>query len=292
MKKVLITGATGNIGRELVRFLAQEDADLQLTCAVQDIGQARKLFADLHALQYVSFDFEDQASCTAAFEQVEILFLLRPPHISQVDRVFRPLLQIAKNQGIRKVVFLSVQGVENSSVIPHHKIEKLIQELEFEYIFVRPGYFMQNLITSLLPEIREESQITLPAGRAKFNWIDARDIGEAAAKLIADFDRYKNKPYVITGSENLSFEEVCQMMSEVLERKIHYRSINPIHFFLKKKKEGLPAAFAGVMTILHFLPRLQTEPQIHPDFEQVVGRKPTMLREFLEREKLLFLPKG
>lgn len=236
----------------------------------------------------MKFDFENPQTFDLAFRDVEILFLLRPPHISQVEKVFRPLLESAKNHGIHKVVFLSVQGVEQSSIIPHHKIEELIRELQFDYIFVRPAYFMQNLTTALLKEIQIERSITLPSGDAKFNWVDTKNIGEATALLIHSFEKYENQAFVITGSANLSFTEVCELMTEIIGEKIKFKSINPVSFFFKKKREGISMAFALVMTLLHFIPRFQSEPEIYDDFERITGRKSNTLKLFLIREKKQF----
>lgn len=285
MRKILVTGATGNIGNEVVHFLCQPEANAEIIAAVRNVEKASSRFSDYPDLSFRSFDFEDSESFNSAFDQIDILFLLRPPHISEVDKYFKPLLQSARENGIRKVVFLSVQGAESSKVIPHNKIERLITDLGFEYIFVRPSYFMQNLTTTLLPEIQENRTITLPSGNAKFNWIDTRNIGEATAALIVSFEKYKNKAYDITGTENRNFADVTEMMSDITATKFNYRSINPIHFFFRKRKEGVLSGFAVVMTILHFLPRLQKEPEISDNFKMLTGKAPTTLEEFIEREQ-------
>jgi nucleoside-diphosphate-sugar epimerase len=178
-----------------------------------------------------------------------------------------------------------VQGAEKSKVIPHNKIERLIKKYGFKYIFVRPSYFMQNLTTTLLPEIQQSHSITLPAGKAKFNWIDVKNIGEASAMLITHFEKYQEDAYEITGSENKPFQEVTSIMSEVTGTKYSYRSINPLSFYFKKKKEGVKSGFAMVMTILHFLPRLQSDPTISDNFFKITGKKPTTIKEFLQNEK-------
>ena len=66
---------------------------------------------------------------------------------------------------------------------------------------------------------------------------------------------------------------------------MRFSSINPISFYFKKKKEGFAGGFAMVMTILHFVPRFQNEPEISECYQKLTGRKPTTLREFIEREK-------
>ncbi|WP_239794235.1 NmrA family NAD(P)-binding protein [Tenacibaculum finnmarkense] len=285
MKRILVTGATGNIGLEVVHYLSELNSDSEILAAVRNIDKAKKTFKNYPNLHYRKFDFENESTFSEAFDQVDILFLLRPPHISDVEEVFRPLLNSAEENGINKVVFLSVQGAEKSKVIPHNKIERLVQELQFDYIFVRPSYFMQNLTTTLLPEILTKKSITLPSGKAKFNWIDVKDIGESTATLIAKFENYQNQAYEITGTENKNFGDVADLMTDITGERIRFNSINPISFYFRKKKEGLNGGFAMVMTILHFLPRLQAEPKISDNYQKLTGKVPTTLQEFIEREK-------
>lgn len=203
MSKILITGATGNIGTEVVEFLSALEKKQQIILAVRNIESTKTRHSNLAKFNFRQFDFENEASFTEAFEGIQTLFLLRPPHISDIEKYFLPLLTAAESSGIKNIVFLSVQGAEKSKVIPHNKIERLIEKMDFNYIFVRPSYFMQNLTTALLPEIQMNKSITLPSGKAKFNWIDTKNIGEAIAVLITSFDKYKNQAYEITGSSRV-----------------------------------------------------------------------------------------
>lgn len=285
MKRILITGATGNIGTEVVHYLYELENEAEIIVAVRNIKSAKNKFPNCPKLVFRTFDFEEQNSFNGAFKDIDILFLLRPPHISEVDKYFQPLLKSAKKNGIEKVVFLSVQGAEKSKVIPHNKIERLIKSNDFKYIFVRPSYFMQNLTTTLLPEILENQTITLPSGQAKFNWIDVKNIGQVSAVLIKSFDKYQNSAYEITGTENKNFQEVTEIMTEITGTKFRFKSINPISFYFKKRKSGVQSGFAIVMTILHFLPRLQREPEISDNYFKLTGNKTTTLKEFINREK-------
>jgi uncharacterized protein YbjT (DUF2867 family) len=285
MKRILVTGATGNIGLEVIHYLSEINSDVEIVAAVRNIEKAKKKIINYPHIQYRAFDFENDHTFSDAFKRVDILFLLRPPHISDVEQIFRPLLNSAKEFGINKVVFLSVQGAEKSKVIPHNKIERLVQALQFEYIFVRPSYFMQNLTTTLLPEILKKRSITLPSGKAKFNWVDVKNIGEATAQLITKFQNYRNKAYDITGEENKNFSQVASLMTQITGEQIRFKSINPISFYFRKKTEGAKSGLAMVMTILHFLPRLQAEPKISDNYQKLTGKVPTTLQEFIKREK-------
>ncbi len=288
MQRILITGATGNIGFEVIRFMTKIDTSDRIIAGVRNIEKAKSVFQDYPKIEYKHFDFENFDTFDTALEGVDTLFLLRPPHISNVEKYFKPLLFKAKEKSINQIVFLSVQGAEKNKVIPHHKIERMIKEYGLDFIFLRPSYFMQNLTTTLIEDIKKRREIILPAGKAKFNWVDIQNIGEAAAILLKDFEKYKNREFEITGLKNENFESVTALINSVIDKPITYRDVNTLQFYFIKKNQGVNHGMILVMFLLHFLPRFQKEPQISGFYEKITGKQPTSLREFIEREKHKF----
>ncbi|HRZ96987.1 MAG TPA: NAD(P)H-binding protein, partial [Paludibacter sp.] len=126
MKQILITGATGNVGFEVIRFLDKIDTPNKIIAGVRNIESAKKVLNEFTNIDYVNFDFERPETFDNALQNIDTVFLLRPPHISDVKKYFRPLVQKIKEHKVKEVVFLSVQGAEKSKVIPHNKIERLI----------------------------------------------------------------------------------------------------------------------------------------------------------------------
>lgn len=284
MSRILITAATGNIGRELIRFLYENNTPNEIVVGARNINKARSEFKDFPMLDYVKFDFEDASTFDSSLENIDCIFLLRPPHLSDIDKYFKPLISKIKDVGIGQVVFLSVQGAETSSIIPHNKIEKLITDSGLDYIFLRPSYFMQNLTTTLLKDIQAKQRIVLPAGEAKFNWIDIENIGEICAMLLDNFDAYSKQAIELTGYENANFYDVCQLINSTLRARIKFDNVNPLKFFWIKRKDGMETGMIIVIMLLHFLPRFQKEPRISEFYEQLTNKKPTTLKQFILRE--------
>jgi len=288
MSNILITGATGNIGIELIRFLYRIDTSNRIIAGVRNIEKAKSIFKDFPKLNYVLFDFEDSDTFDTTLAGIDKIFLLRPPHISEIDRYFKPLILKIKKNNVNEIVFLSVQGAEKSKVIPHNKIERLITEHGLDYIFLRPSYFMQNLTTTLINDIRTKREIILPSGQAKFNWIDIENVGEVGAILLNKFKDYKNQAFELTGLENESFAKVTSLINNAIENPIRFRNVNFFRFYRIKKKEGMERGMIVVMILLHLLPRFQKEPRISDFYERLIGKKPTDLETFIEREKKQF----
>lgn len=288
MKKILITGATGNVGLEVIKSLLNTQTPNTIIAGVRNIDRAKITLKDYQAIQYVRFDFENPSTFDAALDGIDTVFLLRPPHISDVDKYFKPLVESIKKQNISEVIFLSVQGADKSKVIPHNKIERLISDSGLNFIFLRPSYFMQNLTTTLINDIQERREIVLPSGKAKFNWIDIQNIGEVAAKLINNFQTYSNRAYDLTGLENENFAKVTSLINKAIKSPISYKSVNPISFYQIKKRQGFSGGLIIVMILLHFLPRFQKEPEISDFYQRVTGKKPTSLKDFINREAKRF----
>jgi len=290
MKNILVTGATGNTGSELIRFLYEPGTSNKIIAGVRNIENAKELLKDYPQLDYVHFDFEDPCTFEKSLEGIDSIFLLRPPHISDAGKYFRPLIAAVKKNNINEVVFLSVQGAEKSRVIPHNKIERIIKESGTDHIFLRPAYFMQNLTTTLAEDIKTKREIILPAGKAKFNWIDIENIAEAAAILLESFRDHKNQAFEITGPENASFIEVSRIINDTVKNPVRYRSVNPFSFYMIKKREGMTRGMIIVMILLHFLPRFQKAPAVSDFYERLTGKKPADLKSFIERQRINFLP--
>lgn len=288
-KNVLITGATGNVGYETIRGLHEIKSNHQVVAGNIHVEKTKNKLSEFNTLQCRKLDFADKTTFTEALEGIDVVFLMRPPQLADVHRYFEPFVDTMIQKNIKKIVFLSVQGVENQKLIPHHKIEKLIRDKPLDFAFLRPGYFMQNLTNTLVREIKEKNKIFIPSGNLKFNWVDARDIGLVAAHVLNDFEQFKNDSYEITGTEFTGFKDVASMLTDRLGRNISYESPNLLRFYLAKKKQGISKAMIFVMIMLHFLPRFgKNEPRLTETVKIVTGKNPILLKDFIEREKSKF----
>ncbi|MBS3806462.1 MAG: NmrA family NAD(P)-binding protein [Bacteroidales bacterium] len=288
-KRILITGAAGNIGYELIRGLAEIKTPHQIVAGNHNIEKAKQKLSGFDNLTFRYLDFTRKKTFEGALKGIDVVFLLRPPHLANISKIFAPFIEEMKKAGIQKIVFLSVQGVENQKIIPHHKMEKLIQEKDLEYAFLRPGYFMQNITTTLLPEIKHENKIFIPAGKLKFNWIDARDIGSVGAHILNDFEQHKNRSYEMTGTEFCGFEKVAEELSVQLGREIIYESPNLLKFYRAKRRQGISKNMIFVMIMLHYLPRFSNNAaRLTNTVQEITGQDPHRLKEFISREKIKF----
>ena len=281
--RFLITGATGNVGQALIKALFKQSMPFEATTATRRPAKAQQQFTAYPTLTHRTLDYTQPSTYAPALVDVDAVFWLRPPQISDVKGMLEPFVLAMKTARIQRVLLLSVQGAERSTLIPHRQMELLLEKHEMAYIFVRPSYFMQNLTTTLYPDLQTKREICLPAGQAPFNWIDVQDIGQAIAQLLLHFDQHQHGIYTLTGTENLNFAQATATLNQVVKRPIRYRSLNPFSFYWYKRRQGLPHAYIVVLIVLHFLPRFQAPPTITTDYFDLTGQAPTTLLHFAQR---------
>jgi uncharacterized protein YbjT (DUF2867 family) len=278
--RILITGATGNIGKPLIHALRKRTHQHTILLAQHERDPQPN---------EVHFDFFNSKTWSSALSQTDILFLLRPPQIANINTVFKPLIQQAISSNIKHIVFLSVQGADKQLYIPHAKIEKLIRAAGIPYTFLRPAYFMQNFTTTFLDDIVQHNQILIPAGKVPFAVVDVDDIAEVAAEVLLHTERFVNKAIDITGSENLTFAQIVGIIGDARQKLVSYKSPSPFRYFIHKRKQGHSMMYILVLIMLHYLPRFRPAPSISTAVKEITGRNPVSFNTFALANARLFL---
>ena len=279
---ILITGATGNVGGDVLRGLLE--LGLPARAAVTNPERAAKALPA--GAEVTRFDFSDLSTFGAALEGINRVFLMRPPAMGD-PKTFKPFLEAIKFVGIEQVVFLSLLGAQANPVVPHRKIELEIERLEIPHVFLRPSFFLQNLSTTHLQDILERNDIFVPAGRGKTSFIDARDIAAVAVRALS-VPHVVNGGIDLTGADALSYAEVAAIFSEVLGRKITYSDPLPPKFGLEMQRRGIKAEFVNVMILIYNTNRLGFAARVTGDVKRILGREPIAVQEFVQDFRQVF----
>ncbi len=279
-EKILITGSLGNVGHQVVKRLKDTNADFIASDLFED--RITRVLGD--DVKSVKLDFTDKNTYDKALEGIDKMFLLRPPAISNVKKHIEPFIKRAKEKGVKHIVFLSLQGVENNKITPHYKIEKAILKHNIDYTFVRPSFYMQNLSTTHKEDILKSDIICVPAGYGKTSFIDVRDIAEVIVKTLTE-DQHINKAYEITGKNYLTYYEIADIFSKVLGRNIEYTNPSVIKFFFHMRKQKVKPMFIIIMIALYSITRLHKTPPPTMGVEHILGKEPISFTQFVEDYK-------
>ncbi len=286
IKNVLITGATGNVGKGLLKKLKGVD-NIKIYAAGRNISKTKKII-DEDKINYVRLDFKDESTYKSALKDIDTVFLMRPPAISKVKKYIYPFLVKMKEANVNQVVFLSLQGGDKNIVVPHYKIERYIENLDIPYTFLRPSFFMQNLSTTHLKEIKEDNEIFIPAGQGKTNFIDVRDIAEVAKKVILE-ENHLEKGYELTGPDNLDYYQIAEIMSGILNKEIKYKNPSIFQFFKQKRSEGYSIMNIFVMIGLYSVTKFGFAAKKTEELKNILDREPISFDQFVRDIKEIWL---
>lgn len=273
---ILITGATGNVGQEIIKILSEQQHSVR-AAVVSDEAVERLITP----IPWRRFDFTDPSTYPATFVGVKKMFLMRPPHISNIERDMKPALDYAVQAGVEHIVFLSLLGAEKNKVVPHAKVEKLLLASAVNYTLLRCGFFMQNLSTTHRQDIKEHHDIFIPAGRGKTAFIDVRDIAAVAVKMLTE-PGHEQQAYPLTGREALDYYQVAEIMTQALGRPIVYSNPSLPRFFWRFWRRGYPLGYIGVMSAIYMTTRFGLAQTITPHAQQLLGRAPISLQQFIQ----------
>jgi hypothetical protein len=150
-----------------------------------------------------------------------------------------------------------------------------------EYTLLRASFFMQNLLEVHRRDIVEHDEIFVPAGDGKTSFVDARDIGDAAAVVLTE-SGHANRAYDLTGPEALDYEEVAIVFSDGLDRPISYPNPSLVAFARRMRRRGKPLGFIALVCGIYTTARLGLAARVTDDSRTLLGRRPRKMRAFVE----------
>lgn len=246
---ILVTGATGNIGRQVVEHLVKRGADVR--ALVRDPSKA----SFPAGVSIVQGDFLDVDSLRKAMSGVSTLFLLNAVVPDEFTQAL-VALNVARSAGIERIVYLSVIHADVYVNVPHFAgkfgVERMIEQMDFKATILRPAYFIQN-------DLMIEDVITgygtypMPIGAKGLAMIDVRDIAEIAALELLRREQ-SAEPLALdrinlVGPETLTGTDIAAIWSDVLARPINYGGGNT-EGFEQNLKQFLPAWMAYDMRLM------------------------------------------
>jgi uncharacterized protein YbjT (DUF2867 family) len=246
---ILVTGATGTIGSLIVQRLADAGADVKAL-----VRQSGKLSFPAGVAEVVG-DLTDVSSLRAALSSVRTLFLLNAVTPDELTQALIAL-NLAREAGIERVVYLSVIHADKYTNVPHftskHTVERMIESLELAATILRPAYFMQNE-RSVQQVIQNYGVYPMPIGSAGVSMVDARDIADVAVAELLRRDRARTPlprvTFDLVGPDALTGASAAKIWSSALGREVTYAG-DDVAAFEKQMASFAPAWLAYDMRLM------------------------------------------
>jgi uncharacterized protein YbjT (DUF2867 family) len=275
-KKILVIGATGRVGRELVKLLVGNGEAVR--AATRNPAALASRFQN--TLEVVEFDYERPQTFAPALNGVEKIFLSVRPGDNHSDQYAIPLIDGAKKSKIQLIVDLTAMGTEQQETFMLRVLEKYVESSGIPYTHLRPNWFMQNFDSGpLANDIRATSAIHLPAADALVSFVDVRDIAAVACAALTE-SRHIKKAYTLTGKEALSYYQVAEKLSHVSNRTISYVPITEEVARIGLAQGGVPADLIERWTDFYKKVRQGFCSPISTDIDSVLGRPPIAFDQY------------
>lgn len=271
---ILVTGATGTVGSETIKALKTKTVDFK--AGSRQVGPARAQLG----VETVAWDWDQPQGFAEALRGVDTLFLLTPAGtLKELDDGLAAV-DAAQAAGVKKIVKLSAIGVESNPASPHRQIELAIERGPFQWVFLRPSFFMQNLAEGMLADVKA-GVLALPTGDSKTGFIDAGDIGAVAAETLTRPD-WDGQGLTLTGPQALSWGQVAATLTQALGRPVRHDDIAPEAFKSRLLVAGLPGHYAEFMTTLYGFVKAGYVATVTDAVKQVLGREPGDLAHYAQ----------
>jgi uncharacterized protein YbjT (DUF2867 family) len=275
--KVFVTGATGTTGSAAIRALRASGVEviagvhsMEKSAPLQQIGAIVK-----------PFNMNDVPGMLTAIRGADALFLVTPV-TQDTEKLTESIVAAAKGAGVRHITKLSGLNVDSEPGFTlgrwHRAAEQVIEASGLDWTFLRPNAFMQNFL-SYAESIKSQGNYYSPFAAAAISFIDARDIGEVASKVLTT-DGHACKIYNLTGPRSISDAEVTQHLSTAIGKPVTCAPVALAQIRQGMIGQGMPHAVADATVELLGIMATGKAGDVSPDVERLLGRPPRDFAQF------------
>ena len=283
---ILVTGATGLNGKELLRVLSA--SGVAVRALVRNPAKAEAIAA-LPNVEIVQGDMAHPETLATGLRGVDRAMLISSSDPMMLD-VQTNFIDAARKAGVKHIVKLSGIMPELDSAFRfarmHGEIEKRLEASGMAFTHLRAGEFMPAYFRQV-PNITAKGAMFLPMEDARIASIDVGDIAEIAAKVLTGAG-HEGKTYPLTGPQALTMTEVAEKLSAATGKTIRYVNVPPEAARQVQLAAGVPPYLADALFELFAERRNGKEAQVWPDAELLLDRRPTSFDEFAKRNVEVF----
>jgi NAD(P)H dehydrogenase (quinone) len=281
---IIVTGATGQLGHNIVKKLVARVPANQVGVSVRDPAKAVEL-ASL-GVRVRQGDFDNPESLRHAFEEArQILIVSSNARASGGDPLaqHRNAIEAAKAIGAKRIVYTSHMAVSASSAFPpmhdHAATEEMLRQSGLAWTALRHGFYASSGVM-MMGEAFKTGTLETPAD-GKFSWAAHDDLAEAAAIILTDPGRYEGPTPPLTGSQALDFGDLALVASEAFNQKIQRKIISDDEMLKKLAARGMPTRAVDIVMGLYVAARNGEFAAVDPTLGKLLGRQPMSMGDVI-----------
>ncbi len=276
---VLVTGATGTVSTALLGALKGKPG-IRLRALVRDPAKAETLKKD--GVEVVAGDLEEPDTLPAAFDGVDILWLLTPASALEPSMGSNAVLA-AKHAKVKHIVRNSAikagHDAPNRNGRLHFLVEEAVRASGIAWTILRPHYYMQNLLSSAT-SVASDGMLYMNMGQGRVGMIDGRDVGVFGATIIEQPDRHAGKVYTPTGPESIDMATAAESLSQLLGKDVSYVALSKDAAQQAMLGFGLSRWFVGNVCDYGRVYSEGWGDFVTSDFKDITGREARSFKQF------------
>lgn len=284
---ILVTGATGNAGSQVVRALDERGASVR--AFVRDVDKARDLLGD--AVELAVGDFADPASFRAALDGIDAVLLSCADDPRRVAWE-TSAVDAAASAGVRQIVKLSTVGAAPGAPVAfwdwHGRVEQHLRASGVTVVVLQSSFYMSNLLGSA-GQVANDGRLFAPAGGARIAMIDPRDVGAAAAAVLTT-DGHEGNTYVLTGPSALTYADVAAELSAATGHEVEFVDVPDEAARHAAIDAGVPDFVADQFVNIFVMLRQGVAERVTDSVERLTGSAPRGFADFARDHARLFDP--
>ena len=286
MHSILVTGASGQLGRSVIGHLLKAIPASRIIALVRDPEKVKDLSAKGVGVRIGSYD--DPVSLVQAFQGVETLFFVSASDLEKRVPQHKNVVDAAKQAGVRYVVYTSFQRKNETATSPiafvaeaHLRTEEWLRASGMTYTFLKNTLYMDMLPMFIGDQVLQTGTVYLPAGEGKGAYLTREDMAEIGARVLLT-PGHENKEYDVTGESSLTVADIAALIGAASGKKIQYVSPPADEFKKTLLGAGVPEMMVNIVTAFSVAIGQGEFEKTNPAVSTLLGRAPVSVAQYLK----------
>ncbi|MFM2478562.1 SDR family oxidoreductase [Celerinatantimonas sp. MCCC 1A17872] len=244
---IAVTGATGQLGQLVIKYLLQRAPSEKLVALARDLDKAQSLIGS--GVEIRQADYSQPSSLVAALKGVTKLLLISSSEVGQRFVQHKNVIDAAKEAGVELIAYTSLLHADTSPLMlaaEHVETEAYLKQANIPHVLLRNGWYSENYLASLAPSLANGGFIGC-AKDGKISSAAREDYAQAGAAVLTSEQSQGGKIYELAGDESYTLTDLCEIISEESGQKIPYINLPESDFVKALESAGIPRPFAVVL---------------------------------------------